>query len=325
MRYPILSSPLTVGGLTLRNRIVVPPISDFGLTQADLHVNPRHVAHYGGFAAGGAGLVIVEACEVSPIPDPERDALILWDDSAIPGLRAVSDAIHAGGAAAFVQLLHPGLNALRLEGFDALRESHLSRWREDFAAAALRAKEAGFDGVELHAAHGYFLNQSFELSRGTAEERAQYLLSVLRRVKEVCGTQYPVAVRFGAGCGEDLVTLAVLLEQSGADLLDVSTGIGKNWNVPSSFPYNRKVWMASRVKPHVSVPVAAVGRIFSGETAEGILQSGYADLVDVGRGHLCDPAWANKVLSGISPNPCRMCKSCLWYRDGRLCPARAQE
>lgn len=315
----MLFEPLKVGAFQLKNRVVVPPISDFGLCTPAGRVTHRHLEHYRAFAEGGAGLVIVEACAVSRIKDPQRDPLILWEDGCLPGMTALARTIHQGGGAAMVQLLHPGLAALPYDRIEDIPKPEMAQYAADFVQAAERCRKAGFDGVELHAAHGYFLNQVTELAGDY-----DYVCAIVREIKARCGRDFLLSVRFGEKSPETLAALAQALEAAGADLLDVSDGIDRAWEIPADFPYNRKVWLAKCVKPHVKAPVITVGRIFSGETAESILQAGHADLVAVGRGHLCDPAWGSKVQEGQALNPCKQCKTCLWYTDGRLCPARKE-
>ena len=313
----MLFEPLKVGTLTLKNRVVLPPISDFGLCTPAGKVTLRHLEHYRAIAQGGAGLIITEACAVSQVKDPQRDPLTLWDETCLPGMAALAEVIHAGGAAAMVQLIHPGLAALPYDRIEDIPQAKMEGYAQDFVRAAGCCQKAGFDGVELHAAHGYFLNQVTELA-----DRNGYLCDMVREIKAYCGQDFAVAVRFGERSPERLITLAQALEAAGADLLDVSDGIDRRWVIPSDFPYNRKVWLAKCVRPYVSKPVIAVGRIFSGDIAEGILQDGCADLVAVGRGQLCDPDWVQKVQRGETPNPCLQCRECRWYENGRLCPAR---
>lgn len=314
----MLFEPLKVGHLQLKNRVVLPPVSDFGLCTPAGRVTERHLAHYRAVAQGGCGLVITEACAVSRVKDPQRDPLILWEEGCLPGMTALANAIHEGGAAAMVQLIHPGLAALPHEKIEDIPAAEMKGYAQDFVRAAEICQKAGFDGVELHAAHGYFLNQVTELAGDY-----DYLCAIVRESKACCGKRFLLSVRFGEKDPQSLIALAKELQEAGADLLDVSDGIDRDWDIPADFPYNRKVWLAKCVRPHVTVPVIAVGRIFDGKTAEGILQDGLADLVAVGRGQLCDPAWANKVRVGENPNPCHRCKSCRWYVDGRKCPARA--
>ena len=108
-------------------------------------------------------------------------------------------------------------------------------------------------------------------------------------------------------------------------MLDVSSGMGRYLDVPIGFTHDSKVYAASLVKAHTKLPVICVGSIFTGDECEAILKEGLADMIAVGRGSLADPAWARKTLAGESPNPCLRCKSCMWYMDGALCPARRKE
>ena len=313
----MLFEPLKVGPMTLKNRVIVPPISDFGLCTPAGLVTGRHLDHYRAIAAGGPALVIVEACAVSRVKDPQRDPLLLWREDCLPGMTALAGAIHEEGAAAMVQLLHPGLSALPYDRIADIPAEEMAGYAQDFVRAALVCQQAGFDGVELHAAHGYFLNQVTELAGNDG-----YLCAIVREIRARCGDGFALSVRFGAGCPDKLIALAKALEAAGAHLLDVSDGINRKWDIPADFPYNRKVWLARCVKPHVHTPVAAVGRIFDGETARGILADGWADVVAVGRAQLCDTHWTRKVQAGERPNPCLQCKACRWYEDGRLCPGR---
>lgn len=107
-------------------------------------------------------------------------------------------------------------------------------------------------------------------------------------------------------------------------MLNVSSGMGHYPNVPSAFPYDGKIYAASLVKAHTHLPVICVGNIFSGDEGEAILKAELADIIAVGRGSLADPAWARKTLAGKTPNPCLRCRNCMWYIDGKLCPARKQ-
>lgn len=105
------------------------------------------------------------------------------------------------------------------------------------------------------------------------------------------------------------------------NLLDVSTGTRNYANMPSNFIFDSKIYAASLVKQNTNLPVIAVGNISLGEQAENVLVQNFSDMVAVGRGHLCDPAWTNKVLAGEQPILCRNCRPCVWYKDGRKCPA----
>ena len=131
----MLFEPLKVGTLQLKNRVVLPPISDFGLCTPAGRVTERHLAHYRAFAQGGCGLVITEACAVSPVKDPQRDPILLWEEGCLPGMTALASAIHEGGAAALVQLLHPGLAALPYKTIGEIPAEKMAAYAEDFVRA----------------------------------------------------------------------------------------------------------------------------------------------------------------------------------------------
>ena len=322
----LLGNALKVGSKTIKNRIVVPPMADFGATGADGLVNVRHLRHYGAFAIGGAGLVIIEACTVSPFHE-SRNTIGLYDDKSIPGMTLLAKASRQNGALAIVQLLNGGVGCIPEHSINDISLSALRGYGREFLDAARRCRQAGFDGVELHAAHGYFLNQMMERNNrtdeygGTLENRLRLLTEVIAEIKAECGGDFLVAVRFGASDMSELSACAKSIEASGGDLLDVSSGFGR-YAPPADFPYDGKIYAASVVKRNAGIPVICVGNIRTGNQAEDLLKKGYADLVAVGRGHLCDSAWAAKALGGQTPTPCLGCRHCLWYVDGHKCPAR---
>ena len=320
-----LAQPLAICGKKIKNRIVVPPMADFGMTEQDGLVNNRHIERYGAYARGGAGFIIVEACAVTKMPEP-RNTIGLFSDDCLAGLKKLAQATTENGAVALVQLMETGLSTMPYHAIAEIPEKEFLHYKDDFIRAAVRCKEAGFDGIELHAAHGMYLNQVIETSErqdgygGSFEGRVRVLAELVREIKELCGESFIVAVRFGNPDYEELVQTAITIEQAGGDLLDVSTGMGGYGNIPPQFQFDSKIYAASLVKDKVSIPVIGVGNIQTGEQAEKVLEYKYADMVAIGRGHLCDPAWASKALHGEQPILCRKCKPCMWYIDGGKCP-----
>lgn len=206
-----LSSPLWVRGNQVKNRIVVPPMADFGATDTDGLVNARHLKHYAELADGGAGIIIIEACTVCRVHE-ERNTIGLFDDICIPGMMQLAKVVKQNHAIALVQLLNVGINYLPYGSIEEIPTDVFHEYKQEFVDAAF--------------------------------------------------------------C----------------------------------------------VKREVSLPVICVGNIDSGTVAESILQKGYADFVAVGRGHLCDPTWGNKILHGKEPFHCVRCRKCMWYIDGEKCP-----
>ena len=326
----LLNKPMTICGKEIKNRIVVPAMSDFGTVAPDGMVHQSHIDRYEAYAKGGAGLILIEACSVVRMPE-NRDAIVLEYDDCIPGMKRLADTIHKYQKVALVQIMLTGLSSMRENSIAEINHEDYMHYREAFFSAAVRCQKAGFDGIELHAAHGMYLDEVIEANErtdeygGCFENRVRLLTELIHEIKTTCGEDFIVAVRFGNPNYDELLRTAVAIEQAEADLLDISSGMGRYSNVPEGFLYDSKVFAASLVKKQSHLPVICVGNIFTGAQGERILRSGYADMIAVGRGHLSDPEWADKTLAGEEPNPCLRCKNCLWYVDGKLCPARRKE
>ena len=319
-----LSTPISIGSFTVKNRIVVPPMADLGATNTDGYVDDRHLKHYAALSDGGAGLIIIEACTVCRVHE-ERNTIGLFDDTCISGMTQLAKIAKQNHTVALVQLLNAGIGYLPYKSIEEIPAEAFGKYKQEFIDAAIRCKKAGFDGIELHAAHGFYLDQVIETSNrmdgygGTFDCRVRLLTELLQEIRLHCGDGFLIAVRFGNQSIEELVATGKAIEAAGGDLLDVSSGLG-TYQKPTNFPFDPKVFAASCVKREVSLPVICVGNIDSGTVAERILQEKYADLVAVGRGHLCDPAWGNKVLQGKEPIQCLRCRKCMWYIDGEKCP-----
>lgn len=331
----ILNSPVTINGLALKNRLVMPPMATSKAAQGGA-VTDDLCAYYAERAAGGCiGLIVTEHCFVSPEGRAHAGQLSIASDADIPGLRRLTDTIHAHGSKAMAQISHaggaaqpgvPGLSALSPSGVrlprdsgegpapDVMAEADIEKVIRDFAAAARRAKAAGYDGVELHSAHGYLLNQFFSpltnrrtdrYAGGTLEGRTRLHCEVLRAVRAAVGAKYPVAVRLGAcdymagGSTEaDAAEAAALLEAAGADLLDISGGLCGYRNPQSRAPGYFSA-AAEAVRQRVSAPVLLTGGVTAAGEAEALLGRGCADLIGVGRALLKDAGWARSALGGV--------------------------
>lgn len=323
--YKQLAAPVKINGVLIKNRIVVPPMADFGMTEQDGYINERHLRHYGALSEGGAGLIIIEACAVSKMKEP-RNTIGLYDDKFMPGLEKLANEAGKKEAAVLVQLLNSGLDIMSEDRISDISRNDFLQYKADFISAAIRCKKAGFDGVELHAAHGFYLNQVMETSMrndeygGPLGNRLRLLQELIEEIKSICGEKFLVAVRFGNRNLQELVYIAKVIENTRGDILDISTGMFTYGNSPADFPYDRKIFAASLVKQNVGIPVIGVGGIQTGEQAEKILEDGCVDMIAVGRGHLCNPDWAERVFRGVAVHLCRHCGTCLWYIDGRKCP-----
>jgi 2,4-dienoyl-CoA reductase-like NADH-dependent reductase (Old Yellow Enzyme family) len=336
---PSLFSPLTLRGVTLPNRLVVAPMCQYSVT--DGLVGDYHLAHLGRFALGGFGLVVVEATGVTADGRISHGDVGLWSDEHVPGLARIVDFLHSEGTAAGIQLAHAGAKASSLRPWDgngpvtpenarpdeapwptvsasavpagpgwpvphALTVAGLAEVREAFVAATLRSLAAGFDVVEVHAAHGYLLHQFLSpLSNrredtygGSREARMRFPLEVVDAVRAAWPADKPLFVRVSAVDGshdgltiDDTVAFARELEKRGVDAVDVSGGgLGNGWRHPIGYGY--QVPHAEQVRREAGIPTMAVGLIVDARQAEAIVANGSADLVAVAREAQDDPNFA---------------------------------
>ncbi len=327
-----LLSPLSFAGFTLRNRIVMPPMWS-GQATPDGQVTDRIVEYHRVRAAAGCGLVTVEHSFVHPGGRHSATQIGVHDDAMVPGLAQLAAAIKAEGAMACLQISHAGSRTSSAvvgralvgpsavphpcepdgEVPDALTPEGIAAVVSAFGAAAARAREAGFDAVEIHAAHGFLLseflsplcNQRTDAYGGNPGGRRRIHLEVLAEVQRRIGRDRAVLMRLGA-CDEMTggLTLdegclaAEQLAAAGVDLLSVSGGLQGSElarRVPGYFvPY------AAAVKAFVTVPVMVTGGVTDPAFADLIVRRGLADLVGIGRAMLNDAEWARKAVRVLS-------------------------
>ncbi len=340
-------TPIDINGTRVKNRVVLPPVVNFGWSDSDGMVSSKHVAHYERIAKGGAGLDIVEATCVNPEGRIFSYQLGIWDDRHIEGLKKIAEGIKRNGATALIQLHHAGLTTRKAvaekaygpsadpenERSASLTKEQIGELVGNFVSAANRACKAGFDGVELHGAHGYLLNQ-FASSAinvrtdeygGSYENRLRMARQVVQGIKDVTSASFIIGYRM-AGCSPTLndgIEVAKLLESYGVHYLHVSHGGEKGVNpvVPDGFEYNHVVYMGTEVKKHVDIPVMVVNQIKTPERANKLLQEGLADLVAIGRDMLTDPDWVTKAQKGEKINLCIDCQPrCKRYTKPESCP-----
>ncbi len=323
--------------VTLRNRIAVPPMCQY--SAVDGLTNDWHLAHYTSIARGGAGLVIVEATAVSADGRISPGCAGLWNEQQAEGMARIAAAIKAAGAAPGIQIAHAGRKASAnrpWEGDDhiaagdprgwqtiapsaiayganlpqvprAMTLDDIARVKADFVAAARRAREAGFEWLELHFAHGYLAqsffsahsNQRSDQYGGSFAGRSRFLLETLAAVREVWPENLPLTARFGVieYDGRDEQTLAESIEltrafrQGGLDLLNVSVGFTiAETNIPWGPAFLAPV--AERVRREAGLPVASSWGIDAPLLANRVVADQQMDLVMIGRAHLANPHYA---------------------------------
>ncbi len=324
----LLFEPLKWKGMELKNRIVMPPMAN-GKATPEGHVTQEMVNYYRERAQHGIALVIVEHSYVNSRGKAHEGQMGIHNDKTMDGLTTLVKTIKECGSAAVIQITHagsqieytpssfhpplsassvvnPALDAGPMPDCMSLQE--IEAVTDDFYAAAVRAKEAGFDGVEIHGAHGYLLNQFYspltnlrqDQYGGTRDKRLALALELVSRVRQAVGSDFPILYRLGVEDGmpgglslEDGVYAAMRLEKAGVDLLDISGGMlgsraGRSG--PAYFEF-----ASAAVKEMVTAPVLVTGGITDPHEAEKVLENKSADLIGVGRALLQDPLWAMKA------------------------------
>ena len=343
-----LFSEFALKGLKVKNRIVFPAVVCFHYAGEDGMVVPRNIEHYRLRAEGGAGIVITEATAVSKDGRLAPFQLGIWTDDHIPGMGQIASAVKSSGAISLLQIHHAGLvtreNISEFAKGPSVDEKNpkskeltvkeIEEIRDAFIAGAGRAKKAGYDGIELHGAHGYLLNQfasSFFNRRkdeygGSLEKNLRLADEIIRGIRKECGADFIIGYRLGANSPtlEDGIRIAGYLEKSGVDLLHVSHG-GSLMNLPRTpkgFNYNWIVFSGITIKKQVKIPVIVVNEIKTEERAAWLFENDLTDFVALARPQLADPSWANHVKNSEQVNICSSCKpKCRWYEDSELCPA----
>lgn len=344
--YPKLFSPIKLGNKIIKNRIVMPAMGT-NYANADGSVSRRLIDHYTERAKGGTGLIVVEVTAVDyPKGKTIARQVKLNDYNDIPGWRDLADSVHAYDAKIICQLHHAGIlsNYAKANGFQpvgpsevnnsegelcrAMTTEEVDQLIQKFIQSALFAKKAGLDGVEIHAGHGYligqFLSKLFnhrtDKYGGSLEGRAEFLLSTIKGVREACGKDFIISVRFGiedtfpgGNTLEEGIEIGKLVDKAGTDLINITTGVIGVLGTAvetQNFPEGSRIYMAEALKPYVeNAVISIVGKLREPKMCEEILSDGKADMVTIGRQLLCDPYWPTKAELGRE-SEIRKCISC---------------
>ena len=342
-----LSSPIIVGRHTFKNRIVAPPLVVTGLHRQS-QVVEELLKLYGAFAESGCGTIIQEATCVLPEGKLAGDQLGLWEDGQIDGCRRIVGRCKPHGALMLVQIHYASKqgepdNVVQIgpseytnhDGFHrALGLDEVERIRDGFIAAALRAERAGYDGVELHGAHGYllcaFMNSKLNRRSDRYGDTMELVREVYAGIRQSVRSDFLVTIRVGVD-NPDMQTgirNTQEIDRLGFDIINVSSGMAQDVEVkaPKGFPFSALTWRGCETKKFVKAPVIAVGDLDDPALAKRLIAEGWADFAAIGRGMLVDPHWAGKAL-GIDPAPlirCRKCRHCQWFGDHNRCPVVRQ-
>ena len=350
--FEALFSPIKIASMELKNRLAMAPMTvDFA--NPDETPSDQQIAYYAERARGGVGLIGLEVCTVDKTHRYQQRSLGLYHDDLIAGHKKLVDAIHAHGAKVQPQIAHTGPESLSpfYEGKETIgasvirtqttkqvcREATIEEIEaiiEMFGDAARRAREAGYDGIELHSAHSYMFLGSFlsplrnmrqdAYAGHKFEGRTKLLFQVLENIRGKAGSDFPITLRLSgfereSGGREinDTQRLAPMLEAAGVNCLHVSGGVG-NANITqivtgAEYRPGYNLAAATALKSVVDIPVMVVGQNNNLHFAESIIENGQADLVVIGRGLLADPQLPNKARQGklASITPCTLCQDCI--------------
>jgi len=326
-----LLEPLTEGPLALPNRLVMPPMGT-EKSDSDGRVSKELLHYYDQKSQGGyIGLVIVEHSYISPEGKASPRQLSVAEDSSIEGLKQLAHLIQANGSKAVVQINHAGSNTTEeVTGITPaapsavrhpqkktrpreLTAAEIEKIIDAFGHAARRVKEAGFDGIEIHAAHGFLLNQFYspltnqraDPYGGSLDKRIKIHLQVIEAVREAVGKDYPLVLRLGASdymdggaTIEDSQYSALEFEKAGVNILDISGGLS-GYNIPGLTGQGFFAPLTEAIKEKVSIPVILTGGITEARAADQLLAAGKADLIGVGRAIFKDSDWARRAVESL--------------------------
>ncbi|MGA8240617.1 MAG: FAD-dependent oxidoreductase [Desulfobacterales bacterium] len=352
-----LFTPFQIKNLTLKNRIVLPPLASF-LIEKGGGITDRAVEHYRRRAAGGPAMVIMEACAVSPEGVVSENQARIDSDRLLKGLSRIAEAIRAEGAVPAIQIHHAGrqtsakvikrlpmapspLPCPAIRGDVApLTVEQIQELVNKFADAAVRSREAGFELLEIHGAHGYLINQFLSRYSNIREDgyggdiagRTRFALDIIAEIRNRLGSSFPISFKISAQefvpdglTVEESIDILKLLVTAGIDAVQVSAGNDSTpeWICQPMFMQKAcLVDSAAAIKKALKIPVMAVGRINDPWTADNIIAKGMADLVCIGRGLMADPEMPIKAQEGRFDEirTCIACNTCMQsiYRKGRL-------
>ena len=344
-----LFSPIVIKNKIIKNRIIFPPIARFGWSDSNGFVSKKHIENYENIAKDGPGIIIIEGLAVSKNGRCRTDQLGIWSDKYIEGIGKIAEVCHKHGAIVTAQIHHGGLTTPNSVSSQAVAPSdynengykiaralelkEINDIQQAFLLAANRIMKAGFDGVEIHGAHGYLLGQFMsplvnkrgDRYGGEINNRVRFSCEIIREIKNNMGSKdFIIGYRMGGNepTLKDGIKIAIILENAGVDLLHVSSGIEGDAlpETPKDFKYNWIVYCGTEIKKNVNIPVIAVNGIRTPGQAGYLIKNNMVDFVAIGKGLLCDSNWTKKARGARSVIQCLECKECNLFRGLEKCP-----
>ncbi len=324
--------PMKVKNILFQNRVVMASMVPFGMPELESGVmSDTLLRHYLDRAPNGMGLMITQSLSVTSRL-PAAGGTGIWADEQINHLRTIAGACHERGTSLFAQLAYPSAGYQNGESVNGLTADEIKEITDEFVRAAFRCREAGCDGIELHGAHGFFLNmfasplanRRTDSYGGDVNGRLRLVREIVEGIRPILDDDFVLSYRMGWNeNGETDIKTARALESLGVELLHVSSGImeGRQTAVPEGFPYNSVVFSGTEVRMHINIPVIVVNDIRTINRGNMLLEKGLCDFVAFGKPFLSDPLFYTNSLGNMDHQPCLRCKNCLWFTRYDRCPA----
>ncbi len=318
----------------VKNRICVPPMVCYGL--GDNHyVSDLNVEHYKSLAKGNPGVIVVEATTIEPDGVLNPSQLGIWDDSFIPGLKRVSDAINFEGCLSIIQIHHAGVVSVSNPKGPVAYEDARQMSKEEvddiinkFIEACFRAYKAGFKGVEIHGCHSYllcqFLNKKLNTRNDIYNDGTLLVKKIVEGVRSKVSDDFIIGIRIGGfePTIEDGISNAQVIDKFDIDYMSVSYGF-KTKRDEIYHPVLKDVhYAAMLIKEKVKCPVFVVNSITNKQEVIDVLEHTKCDMACIGRGSLVNPNFPTDILNDKDPGKCLNCKTCMWRVDFTKCPGR---
>jgi 2,4-dienoyl-CoA reductase-like NADH-dependent reductase (Old Yellow Enzyme family) len=337
-----------LGKFICKNRVVCLPMVTSKYRE-DGYVVPENVEHYAQIAKGGVGLLIQEATCVSKTGKLSIHQLGIWEDEQIPGLRRIVTAVHKEKVPIIIQLHHGGVMSVTgdacpsnlvcknpfsgktLQGREMTSEN-IETVIHQFVSSAARAYEAGYNGIELHGAHGYLISQFLNTNVNKRLDEygttpALFALKIIKGIRQVTSCDFIIGIRLGAfeSTLEDSINTAKKLEPF-VDYLNISAGFFGMFTPykPADYPYLEHIYATEKIKAAVNTPVFVANFITTPQMADNVLVRTNADMIGIGRGLLINPNWVLDAEKGAHTGSCLHCKTCFWLpgNDRSKCSGR---
>ncbi|MDY4011588.1 MAG: NADH:flavin oxidoreductase [Fusobacterium gastrosuis] len=298
-------SEYRIKNIVIKNRIVLPPMVRFSLIDKSGYVSDELIKWYGDIAKSGVGLIIVEASAVEESGKLRENQIGIWNDSFIEGLTKVAEEIHRYNVPCMIQIHHVGF----LDKLNEVSENEIDRILKLFEEAFVRAKKCGYDGIEIHGAHGYLISQlnskKINQRKDKYGEHLYFSRKLIENTKFLFDDNFILGYRIGANEPEleDGINNAKQLEKYGIDILHVSSGIPSDKYkrqvkidcLPKDFPLNWIIYSGIKIKEEINIPVIGVYGIKKEKEASWLVENGYLDFVAVGRAMIARGTWMEKA------------------------------